>query len=424
MFIARLKFLAALSLAFMLASLAYSQALARPGWAGFGTASPVWWKDASVYEIDPHGFGGLAGVTQHLDYIHSLGTDVVLLTRIQVDAGHPQDIDPAIGTLDDLEELIHQASDRNMRVLIDLGTLPASIDLTSIARYWLNQGVAGFHVSGTEQAAGLRKIASTYKGQRVVIGDLDPTAATTGERPQLLLDARLGKVKQLTAVAIRPELEEMVPAQNLLVATDAPGEPRSITRLGDGQHDREIAKIAATLLFANRGSALIYYGQEIGLASGDSASAPEMKWGTVAAQTPPGARRSLHPAPPDPATVAGQEADPDSLLGWYRRLIALHRSNATISTGPTTIVLDHDDQNVLVWVRKPQAPTYKNPPVVVICNLSAQTVHLSLTDDIQKLHMRGNFLRTMLRSDGGMGPLTLDSMTLAPFGVYIGGLGY
>ena len=112
------------------------------------------------------------------------------------------------------------------------------------------------------------------------------------------------------------------------------------------------------------------------------------------------------------------------MLGWYRRLIALHRSNATISTGPTTIVLDHDDQNVLVWVRKPQAPTYKNPPVVVICNLSAQTVHLSLADDIKKLHMRGNFLRTMLRSDGGMGPLTLDSMTLAPFGVYIGGLGY
>lgn len=424
MFIARLKFLAALCVVCLLTPLALAQALARPGWAGFGSDAGVWWKDASVYEVDPHGFGGLAGVTHHLDYIHSLGTDVVLLTRIQADAAHPQDIDPAIGTLDDLEELIHQASDRNMRVLIDLGSLPASIDLTSIARYWLNQGVAGFHINGSGQAADLRKIAGAYKGQRVVIGDFDAATAGTSNGPQLLLDARLGKIAKLSAATIRPELEAKGAAQNLLVATDEPGEPRSITRMGDGQHDREIAKIAATLLFGNRGSALIYYGQEIGLASSGSSLVPEMKWGTPAAPVQKGARRSLHPVPPDPSTVAGQESDPDSLLSWYRRLIALHRSNATISSAPTTIVLDHDDQNVLVWMRKPQAPTYKNPPVVVICNLSAKPVQLSLTDDLKKLHLRGNFLRTMLRSDNGMGPLSTDSMTLAPFGVYIGGLGY
>src|SRR5215469_4511791 len=105
-----------------------AQTLARPGWAGFGTASEVWWKDASVYEIDPHGFGNLAAITQHLDYIHSLGTDAILLTHFQPDAAHPQSIDPAVGTLDDLVDLIHQTSSRNMRILIDLGELAPSTD--------------------------------------------------------------------------------------------------------------------------------------------------------------------------------------------------------------------------------------------------------------------------------------------------------
>jgi alpha-glucosidase len=396
---------------------ASAQALARPGWAGFGTASQVWWKDASVYEIDPHGFGTLGKITQHLDYIHSLGADAILLTGFQLDAAHPQSIDPAIGTLDDLEDLIHQSSSRNMRILIDLGQLAPATDLTSIARYWLNQGVAGFHIANSRQAAELRAITGGYMGQRIVIGDLDPSTATDHAGPQLFLDTRLSKLTQLSAAAIRPELDAIQPAQNMLLATDAPGVARSATRLGDGQHNVDIAKIAATLLFANRASALIYYGQEIGL------TGAEMKWGEL--PTPQANGHAHRAAPPaDPLTVSAEESDANSLLSWYRRLIALDHSNATISSAPTTIVLNHDDQNVLAWVRKPQVSTYKNPPVVILCNLSAQPVHLSLKDDMQKLHLKGSFLRTILRSDSGMGPMTLDSMMLPPYAVYIGGLGY
>jgi len=51
-------------------------------------------------------------------------------------------------------------------------------------------------------------------------------------------------------------------------------------------------------------------------------------------------------------------------------------------------------------------------------------VHLSLKNDMQKLHLRGNFLRTVIRSDKGMGPMTLDSMTIPAFAVYIGELKY
>jgi glycosidase len=428
MLITRPKFFVALCLACFFPAIAFSQALARPNWAGFVTSSEAWWKNSSVYEIDPHGFGGLSEITQHLDYIHSLGADAILLTGFQHDATHPQSVDPTIGTLDDLDDLIHQTSSRNMRVLIDLGKLAPATDLTSIARYWLNRGVAGFHITGAQQADQLRKIASTYIGQRIVIGDLDPTAPIDHGGPQLLLDARLSKITQLTSAAIRPELEAIQPTQNMLLATDDPNETRSSTRLGDGQHDSDIAKILATILFTNHASALIYYGQEVGLPSAKAPDAPAtpMKWGEPpVAQTPATARRSIHPAPPaDPTTVTAQEANPSSLLSWYRRLIALHHSNATINSAPTTIVLNHDDQNVLAWVRKPQAVAYKNPAVIIVCNLTAQPVHLSLKDDMQKLHLKGSFLRTILRSDDGMGPMSLDSMTLPPFGIYIGGLGY
>ena len=123
----------------------------------------------------------------------------------------------------------------------------------------------------------------------------------------------------------------------------------------------------------------------------------------------PGTRpsRSIPNLPPIPSTVAAQEADPSSLLNWYRSLSTLHRSNTTLASA-ATIALNHDDQNILAWVRKPDAASLRNPAIVVICNLSAQPVHLSLKDDMQKLRLKGNFLRTILRSDNGMGPMTLD----------------
>lgn len=416
MSITRWKIFLGLWLVCFVSTSALSQALARPGWAGFVTKSDAWWKNSTVYEIDPHGFGGLQGVTEHLDYVHSLGSDAILLTHFQPDPAHPQEIDPAVGSFDDLDELIHQASSRNMRVLVDLGELPPAIDLTSIARYWLNRGVAGFHIAGAEQAVQLRKIASSYIGQRIVIGDLDASSAGH-DRPQLLLDARLSKINQLTAANLRPAMEAIAATDNALLATDAPDTARSIVRLGDGQHDADIAKVLATLLFANPASALLYYGQEIGLRIAETGSGTEMPWGTA---PPVSAGKPLHPAA---GSVAAEEADPASLMNWYRRLSALHQSNPTLGSAAMT-VLNHDDQNVLAWVRKPAAASYKNPPVVVICNLSAQPVHLSLKDDMQKLRLKGSFLRTVVRSDSGMGPMTLDSMTIPAYSVYIGELRY
>jgi alpha-glucosidase len=62
--------------------------------------------------------------------------------------------------------------------------------------------------------------------------------------------------------------------------------------------------------------------------------------------------------------------------------------------------------------------------MVIICNLTAQPVQLSLKADMQRLHLKGSFLRTTLRSDNAMGPMHLESMTIPPYSVYIGELRY
>jgi len=415
----RTKALLALSLACIVTLSASAQMLARPGWAGFGQKSEAWWKHSILYEVDPHSFtsDGLHGVAQHLDYIRSLGADAILLTHIAPDATHPQSLDPAIGTLDDLDDLSREASSRNMRILLDLGTPPAGTDLNSLARLWLNRGLAGFRIADPQQADQLRKIAGSYIGERIVIGDLDPS--NNHQLPQLLLDPSLTKLNQFNAAALRPAVEAILSNSNsLLIATDGPDIPRSGARFGDPARSLDQGKILAALLLTNRASSLIYFGQEIGLA------APTMQWGTPVAPAPEHARRPLHPAPAnDPVSVAAQDANPASLLSWYRQLSALHHSNPTLNSAPAT-VFDHDAQNVLAWVRKPSDASLKNPAIVVVCNLSAQPAHISLKDDMQKLHLKGNFLRTLLRSDSGMGPMSLDSMTIPAYTVYIGQLRY
>ncbi len=164
----------------------HAQTLARPGWAGSGMNPDAWWKYPVIYHVnpinfDPTGGSGLHGVAQHLDYIQSLGVDALLLTEIPLDPAHPQSIDPAIGTLDDLDDLIHEASRRNLRILLDLNPHIPAADVSNVARFWLNRGIAGFHVFGTTpeahaQAAEIRKAASTYLGQRILIGDVDPSS--------------------------------------------------------------------------------------------------------------------------------------------------------------------------------------------------------------------------------------------------------
>ena len=84
--------------------------------------------------------------------------------------------------------------------------------------------------------------------------------------------------------------------------------------------------------------------------------------------------------------------------------------------------LDFDGQNALVWVNRPIKPSPATPPVVVVCNLSASSVTLSLGASMRSLNLQGWFLRTLLRSDDAMGAQDINAVTVPAFGVYIGEL--
>lgn len=99
-------------------------------------AERPWWKDGVVYQIYPASFkdsngdgvGDIPGITQSLDYIKSLGIDIVWVSPMydspQIDMGYDisdyENVYPTYGTVADMEELIQQCHKRGMRILLDL----------------------------------------------------------------------------------------------------------------------------------------------------------------------------------------------------------------------------------------------------------------------------------------------------------------
>ena len=95
-----------------------------------------WWKSAVFYQIYPKSFqdttgsgvGDLQGIISHLDYLQKLGIDGIWLSPVcaspQVDNGYDvsdyRAIDPSVGTMEDMEQLICEAGKRNISIIMDL----------------------------------------------------------------------------------------------------------------------------------------------------------------------------------------------------------------------------------------------------------------------------------------------------------------
>ena len=164
--------------------------------------------------------------------------------------------------------------------------------------------------------------------------------------------------------------------------------PRLATRLGQQQ-----ARLAAVLLLTLRGTPTLYYGDEIGMEDGaipdDRVVDPrELQWpglglGRDPARTPMQWEDAAHagftqgePWLPLAAdwqrrTVAGQRADPGSLLQLYRRLLALRRGEAALSVGsyaPLPV-----DPPLFGWLRR-----HANDTFLVLLNFSATSQRATL----------------------------------------------
>ena len=110
----------------------------------------MWWQEAVVYQIYPRSFqdsngdgvGDLRGIIQRLDYLNYLGVNALWLSPIYpspladfgYDVSDYTGVDPAFGSLADLDELVHRAHARGLKVLLDL--VPSH---TSIEHPWFRE---------------------------------------------------------------------------------------------------------------------------------------------------------------------------------------------------------------------------------------------------------------------------------------------
>jgi alpha-glucosidase len=94
-----------------------------------------WWREAIIYQVYPRsyldtngdGVGDLPGITAKLDYVASLGVDIVWLSPFfkspMKDFGYDIadycDVDPLFGTLSDFDALVARAHALGLKIMID-----------------------------------------------------------------------------------------------------------------------------------------------------------------------------------------------------------------------------------------------------------------------------------------------------------------
>ena len=99
-------------------------------------AQTQWWKNAVVYQVYPRSFqdsngdglGDIPGIIRRLDYLQTLGIDVIWLSPVyespQDDNGYDisdyRGIFREFGTMEDMETLIREAKARGIKIVMDL----------------------------------------------------------------------------------------------------------------------------------------------------------------------------------------------------------------------------------------------------------------------------------------------------------------
>lgn len=352
-------------------------------------------------------------------------------------------------------------------------------------RFWLRKGVAGFRLDAVQSLfedqslrdesttpvhspTGIPNLAHEYTStlpeihdvlrelrrvadefpDRVLIPEFYSSNGIEGmakmyganhDEAQLPMDTELIGIDQLSADAFRAKLRDAETRLNgnmPLLVTDNHDVRRSASRYGDGTNDIAISKLVATLLLAPRSSALLYYGQEIGMVNNDPKRREDvrdpvgkrgwpavkgrdgertpMQWsGTANAGFSAAGSTWLPVAPDYPArNVDSQLADPASLLNYYKALIRLRKNNPALR-GSFALV-NESDPNVLSWIRTDK----QGKTVLVALNVSAAPQRAAFNLDPQGL--RGKQAVTLLSSYSNAGEISeIGNINLPAYGSLI-----
>jgi alpha-glucosidase len=552
--------------------------LASPSWAQKNSVDEeghAWWHHAVFYEIYPRSFadsnndgiGDLPGITSKLDYLHWLGVDAIWIAPMfpspQVDWGYDvsdyYNVNPDYGTLKDIDELLAQGKQQNIRVLLDFvltytsdqnkwfqearssrmspkrdwfiwqdgkgeGTkaqqppnnwtsnfggsawkydspttqwyyhyfYPPQPNLNwrnpeveknmfDVTRWWYKRGVAGFRldavdvmfvdsqfrdnpVAGTEKNAfgdpvereiydknqpelhgvlqRLRKVADEHNA--VLIGetwtnDIDQLKRYYGEHNDevnMPMDFMFTTVNKLSPADFRKQIQWVDGSGEWPVYVMSNHDIRRVyDRYGDGQHNDQIAKLMASLYLTLRGTAVMYYGEEIGMENNDAKRPEDVKdsMGRLGWPKEKGRDGERTPMQWSKETNAGfstltpwlpvderyrsynvetEKQDANSILNYYRQLLLMRHTNRALLEGKY-VALNEDDPRVLSYMR-----SYKGENVLVVLNMSgvAQTVNLNLAAK----GVTAKSAKTLLSSFAAPGKVDPGKISVEPFGAWIG----
>jgi alpha-glucosidase len=296
----------------------------------------------------------------------------------------------------------------------------------------------------------MRRVADEFPGDPVLISEADePNIAeltkmygSKNDEVQLPMDFQIADVNKLSAPEFRRRLNEV--EQN--AAHGQPhyffsnhDQPRTRDRYGDGVHNDQIVKLMAALLLAPRATPLMYYGEEIGMRTtlpthkedvqdpigkigwpeekGRDGERTPMQWDTSKNAGFSTADRPWLPVPPSAAeyNVSVESREPGSILAFYKRLIALRRSEPALRDG-RYVPLNEDDPNVLSFLRKNPG---EGDSVLVVLNMSAEarTVRFAL----DAFGVREKSPRPLISApEIGKESTLLAHFTIPAFGVFIG----
>jgi alpha-glucosidase len=284
----------------------------------------------------------------------------------------------------------------------------------------------------------LRAVADQYGA--VLIGETNPDSVSELEsyygkagKPglQLPMDYLFTNIGSLSAVEYRRQIDAVEHTGHWPVYLISNHDiRRPVSRYGDGQHDDAIAKVLAGMYLTLRGTPILYYGEELGMANNDPVRREDVKdpigklgWplfkGRDGERTPmqwsDGANAGFSTGAPwlpvsasyKTHNVATELADPDSVLVFYRRLLKLRHTDRALLEGDY-VALNPDDPSVLSYLRR-----YQDETLVVILNLTPGKQHV-------RLGGLGEARTVLTTMKGVPERMTLASVDLEPFAVYMG----
>jgi len=291
---------------------------------------------------------------------------------------------------------------------------------------------------------GLRNAANEYNA--VLIGetwtsDVNELKDYYGKKHdelQMPMDLMLTALKPLSADVFRKHIAGVYASGEWPVWVMSNHDiKRAYSRFSDGKHDDDIAKVMAAMYLLLRGTPILYYGEEIGMANNDPTRKEDVKdpigqlgWPTVKGRD--GERTPMQwndgpnagftqgipwlPVPVSSKThnVVAEKADPNSVLSFYKTVLALRHTNKALLDGDY-VALNESDANVYTYLRR-----YKNEAVLVVMNMSDSPQTVSL--DASSQGFSGKQAKTLVATNKAGATQSLSGIELAPWTVYVGEL--